>query len=356
MLRFSELGLGAAGVALALVACGGSNSVVGGACAEGYVQKGSECVPSSSVSDGGFLGDGDQGDASPRDRDGDTPGDAQTNPADDATSVVSTTTTGPSLVCFDPDILCGNECIDPTSDPNNCGSCGKVCPSNSCVAGKCVGAAPGHVVVIGHDYTTSPSSFSSQARVLSNATLLPASNPLRVMSYEQYADATSVKNAEALVSAAAKQLGRGISFVPTTTSVAVSSGIDVNAYDVLLVHDQKNAPEGVLGAIGSAWQVDGHITAFLHAGGVVIVLSGGGGTGEMPALTTSAQLLAVDAQSTVTGGLSVLAAADAIGTGVVSPYVPKPSTVTFVTEANGGNVVWVVGQNGAPVVVHKVMP
>jgi len=76
----------------------------------------------------------------------------------------------------------------------------------------------------------------------------------------------------------------------------------------------------------------------------------------MPDLATNAQLLSVNSQTVTTGSLSVLAPADAIGSGVVSPYVPKPSTVSFDAEASGGNVVWVVAQNGAPVVVHKIMP
>ena len=338
-------------VASALVACADVNSVVGGACAKGYVEQNNACVPATSVTgdDGGVVSNDDGG--SNLDLDGGTPGNRN-----DGSSTTPTSTVGPGTVCIAPEIQCGSDCIDPTSDPNNCGACGHVCPSNSCVASKCVGSAPGHVVVIGHDYASAPSTFSSQARVLSNATLLPASNPLRVMSYEEYADASSVKNAEGAINGEAKQLGRSINFVPVTSSQTVSSTIDVNAFDVLLVHDQKNAPQSALATIGTGWQSDGKIASFLHAGGVVIVLSGGAGTAEMPDLATNAQLLSVNSQTSITGSLQVLAPADAIGSGVVSPYVPKPSTVSFDTEANGGDVVWVVAQNGAPVVVHKIMP
>ena len=338
--------------ASALVACADVNSVVGGACAKGFVEQDNTCVPAASAGDdGGIVTTNDDGGSS-ADPDG---GGVPKRDASSGTTP-TTSTVGPGLVCVAPEIQCGSDCIDPTSDPMNCGACGHVCPSNSCVAAKCVGSAPGHVVAIGHDYAIAPTSFSSQARVLSNATLLPASNPLRVMSYEQYADATAVKNAEGVVNAEAKQLGRSITFVPVTSSQTVSSTIDVNAFDVLLVHDQKNAPTSALATIGTSWQSDGKISTFLHAGGVVIVLSGGAGTAEMPDLATNAQLLAVNSQSQITGSLQVLAPADAIGSGVVSPYVPKPSTVSFDTEANGGDVVWVVAQNGAPVVVHKIMP
>ncbi|HEY1960713.1 MAG TPA: hypothetical protein VGH28_34110 [Polyangiaceae bacterium] len=342
-----------------LAACADVNSVVGGACAEGYVEQGNACVLAPLATGSGDAGapnaDAGSGDTDGGGSDRSRDGGAQTG--SDASSTTSTSTAiDPSNLCTPPEIVCGGVCVDTSSDPNNCGSCGKVCPSNACVAGKCVGSAPGHVVVIGHDYETSPTVFSSQARVLTNATLLPASNPLRVMSYEEFADAPAVQNAEGLVTAEAKQLGRTVSFASVGASSTVSSTLDQNAFDVLLVHDQRRAPSGTLATIGSAWQADGHVAAFLHAGGVVIVLTGGGGTGEMPALASNAGLLDVTAQTAITGSLTVLAPADAIGSGVVSPYVPKPSTVTLDTEANGGDVVWVVAQNGAPVVVHKVMP
>ena len=331
-----------------LAACADVNSVVGGACAQGYVEQGNACVLAPLTTGGGD-------DAGTPDADRLREGGVQTDDAG-TSNTSNSTVIDPSNLCTPPDLRCGGVCVDTSSDPNNCGSCGKVCPSNACVAGKCVGSAPGHVVVIGHDYASEPTTFSSQARVLTNATLMPASNPLRVMSYEEFADETYVANAEAVVTAEAKQLGRTVSFVPVTSSSTVSSSLDQNAYDVLLVHDQRSAPSGTLGTIGSSWQSDGHVAAFLHAGGVVVVLTGGGGAGEMPALATNAGLLAVSAQTSITGSLTVLAPADAVGSGVVSPYVPKPSTVTLDTEANGGDVVWVVAQNGAPVVVHKVMP
>ena len=367
MLRIRELI--AASAILACTACADTNSVVGGACATGYVEQGNACVPSTSVGgDGGIVNDGDggpspNGDASRPSDDASAQGDSSSTTSDATTSDASTSdagdptaTIGQGFFCVPPEIKCGDVCVDPTSDPDNCGSCGHVCPSNSCVASKCVGSAPGHVVVIGHDYAIAPSTFSSQARVLTNATLIPASNPLRVMSYDEFADATSVANAEGVVNAEAKQLGRSVTFVSTSSSQTVSSTIDVNSYEVLLVHDQKKAPQGALGTIGSSWQSSGTIATFLHAGGVVIVLSGGTGTAEMPSLATNASLLTVNSQSTITGSLSVLAPADAVGSGVISPYVPKANTVSFDTESNGGNVVWVVAQNGAPVVVHKIMP
>jgi len=345
------------GLVSVLVACGNANDVVGGACSQGYVPQDGTCVPASAVNtngDGGLSQDDAQvgSDAN----DGDGHGIVDRTIPSPTTDPTSATNSGPPFFCIAPEILCSGLCLDPTSDPDNCGSCGKVCPSNTCVGGKCVGSAPGHVIVIGQDYAMIPTAASSQARVLSNATLMPLSNPLRVMSYEEYADATAVKNAEALVSGEAKLLGRTVTFLATTSSSTVSSTIDITTYDVLFVHDQKNAPSGTLATIGTGWSMDGNVATFLHAGGVVVVLTGGTGTGEMPSLATNASLLAVDSQTTITGSLTVLAPADAVGSGVVSPYLPKANVVSMSTEANGGDVVWVVGQSGTPVVVHKVMP
>jgi hypothetical protein len=39
--------------------------------------------------------------------------------------------------CAPGQIPCGNGCIDPTSDPNNCGACGNVCTSQVCQNGAC---------------------------------------------------------------------------------------------------------------------------------------------------------------------------------------------------------------------------
>lgn len=54
-----------------------------------------------------------------------------------------TATTTTRLLCSLGHVACGDVCIDPTSDVNNCGSCGNVCPAGqagdvaACVAGVC---------------------------------------------------------------------------------------------------------------------------------------------------------------------------------------------------------------------------
>ena len=38
--------------------------------------------------------------------------------------------------------MCGNDCVDTSSDPNNCGTCFNVCTSGSCVGSTCTTSAP----------------------------------------------------------------------------------------------------------------------------------------------------------------------------------------------------------------------
>jgi hypothetical protein len=83
----------------------------------------------------------------------------------------------------------------------------------------------------------------------------------------------------------------------------------------------------------------------------------------MPAFETQAGLLAVSAHTRIPPGtpVDVIAPSDAVGLGVLSPYGVGKSSVHFATsEANGGNVVYVVSDSfdggSEPVVVHKIVP
>ncbi|MBI5487274.1 MAG: hypothetical protein HY905_08075 [Deltaproteobacteria bacterium] len=46
---------------------------------------------------------------------------------------------GSDAGCADEGLACSGDCIDPTRDPDNCGSCGTVCGAHaSCETGECV--------------------------------------------------------------------------------------------------------------------------------------------------------------------------------------------------------------------------
>jgi hypothetical protein len=132
-------------------------------------------------------------------------------------------------------------------------------------------------------------------------------------------------------------------------------------YQVLLIADQPNAPGGVdLGALGASWAPT--LAQFTQRGGVVVVLDGGGGADQMPAMVTGTGLLTVTSDAPLATGtpLQVAAPGDALGIGVLNPYAAGVHSVSFVTEPPAGALVYVVvAPNDAgtrpPVVVHKVL-
>lgn len=259
--------------------------------------------------------------------------------------------------CIPPLVFCGGQCIDAAADPVNCGACSVVCASQICTSSRCVGAASGGIIYIGHDYTTTLAG-TAQARVLSNAVFIPQSNPLHVMSYERHARASAITRVDAILGGVATQIGRGLNIRHTSTDTDIPSLLTLPGFDVLLVHDQPTAPDGALGVLGTSWAST--LATFTLGGGVVVVLDGGGGIDQMPAFSNGTGLLNVIANAPLTVGtpLVVASRSDVVGIAVISPYGAGQSSVSLSTEANGGSVVYVVdvaadAGTTAPVVVHK---
>jgi hypothetical protein len=254
---------------------------------------------------------------------------------------------------------CSGSCVDETSDSNNCGRCGKVCPSGFCSSSACEGTTEGDIVVIGDDYN-SAATVPSGAKLLTNAVFLPTSYPIQVLSFEEYADPVSVSNVKAILNAEVGLTGHKINVTVSNSDSDIPANLTIANYDVLLMYDQEAADPGVLGPLGASWATA--LSHFTVAGGIVVSLDGAAGTTEeMPVFDTMAGLLAVSDHTVMSKNtpLDVVSGGDAIGHGVVSPYAAKPNSVFFTTsESNGGNVTYVVvdslGQ--APVVVHKEVP
>ncbi len=345
--------LSAAALPLAVfAACGRDNALVDGECAVGYTLIGNQCVLGCPLCDAnvadvagdeGSTGDGTLSDVQ-------TPDTASDSPTVDAIS------------CDDGLTLCNGTCVDTTTDPYNCGACNVVCPSLLCSNSLCQGIVPGSLVTIGHDYEVSYS--VAQAKVLGNALLLASASSLRVRSYEQYASTTAVGNVKSILSAAAAAASRTITFTVATTPTDVSVAMTALNTDVLVIYDQVSAPTSTLATIGAGWSTA--ITNFTHVGGIVIALDGAGGTfPQMPALIQAASILDVTGDTVIAASspLDVVAPADGVGLGVVSPYGSGKHSVFFAcSEPNTPPVTYVVedpaGDAGPtqPVVVHKVAP
>jgi hypothetical protein len=248
---------------------------------------------------------------------------------------------------------CGGVCVDITSDSQHCGACGVVCASGLCNGGVCRGAIPGHLVAIGHDYYKTPT--AAAARLLTNAAFLPGRNPVRVLAYGEYADASVATSVDRVLDGAAAS-GR------TWTKTIASSRADFDAlsidrFDVVLVYDQPNAPTGTLADVGA--NLRRKLLSFGEAGGVVIVLDGGSGIGQMPSFLSASTLVDASSDSSLRAvALDVVTPGDAIGIGVLTPYLSANRTVSFTLASPLPSETTVVvreSTSSAPVVLHRVM-
>lgn len=259
-------------------------------------------------------------------------------------------------LCAPPLVACGGRCVDVQTDPENCGICGKFCVSFLCGAGVCQGTNPGHVVAMGHDYS-SITQGTSQARVLVNSVFIARSNPLQILSYERDASPAAVSNVKSIISANAA--GRQLNFTVSNNASDLTAGNLSTRFDVIVIHDQQGRSAADLGADGTSWSAS--LGTFLTRGGTILVLDGAGGQAGMPALLTNAGLLMTPSHTPLAdfAPVNVVAPLDLLSTGVVSPYAAFPRSSTLnTTEPNGGSVTWVVradGGTGNPVVVHKVV-
>ncbi|MEO7096933.1 MAG: hypothetical protein ABI175_26980, partial [Polyangiales bacterium] len=245
---------------------------------------------------------------------------------------------------------------DTDIDPFNCGRCGNVCPTGLCNGGVCRGARSGHVAAIGHDYSTAAPS-SAAGKVVANGVFLPSANPVRVLVLDQYADATAETSVGKILDSTATITGRTWKKTVAATSADVLTKLSIDAFEVLLVLDQPKAPAGALATIGD--DLKAKVTSFNETGGVVVVLDGGGGIGEMPAFLSASGLLATSGHTSISGKtVDVIAPADAIGIDVLTPYLAGNKSVTFtLTTAPSPTIVVVVEEptSSGPVVIHRVV-
>jgi hypothetical protein len=366
-----------------LPGCG--DAVVGGSCAPGYAMCNGACQPLAACQDVGpdtfvDVGDGAPGDVGDGSADGyETDGMLPDGVAcPDPPYVTNDHCGGCEIACGgttplckgqgDPPVYgcvspcepgktyCNGVCVDTDIDPYNCGGCGNFCPTGLCNGGKCRGAVPGHAVAIGHDYVGA-APLAAVSKVLVNAAFLPGRNPVRILGYQEYADAASVARVKAVLDGGTSMSGRTYALTPAATQAELLSKLTIDAFDVVLIYDQPNAPAGTLLGVGAAFAPD--FASFSESGGVIVALDGASGVGEMPTFLAASGLLDTGAHTTVTSSeLQVVAPADAVGIGVLSPYQAPTRSVTFgsLGAASATQVSVVVEPvSKAPVVIHRVV-
>jgi hypothetical protein len=200
-----------------------------------------------------------------------------------------------------------------------------------------------------------------QTVLLGNALFLSRRSPVRVLAYEEHAAAGATGRLVETLNYAVAASGRTYQISTAASAAQVETTLRIGDYEALIVLDQPEAPAGVLGLTGSSWATP--LDDFVRAGGTVIVLDGGGGVGEMGALTTSAGLFAIDGETALaqTDLVYNRAPSDSVGVSVLSPFRTLPDSCTFVTTAPADQAtIFVVtdsapgGSLGRPVVVHRV--
>jgi hypothetical protein len=201
---------------------------------------------------------------------------------------------------------------------------------------------------------------SAQTTLLGNAVFLPRRDPVRVLAYSEHAESAIMNSTDRTIRWAGTNLNLTADITRTASLTQIESELTLVNYDVFLVYDQSQAASGQLAAAGA--QLAATLDAFTSPGGVVVVMSGGTGIGEMPAFATSAGLANISAETPYTSELAYNRASfDVIGFGVISPFLTLASSCTLTTtEAPASDTVFVVTDTaptmgvGAPVVLHKI--
>jgi hypothetical protein len=301
------------GVVIAAVALGGCfDSLVGGDCRPGWIAVGGECQPDVDDPDAGSRPDADV-DADP----------------DAAACAVGAT-------------WCG-ACVDLATDPDHCGACGVTCGSGICAANACVGAAAGHVVLIGHDYRVH---HAAAARLLANATTLGGAATPRIALSAASGDDDGEAAVRVALTTGLAAAGHG--WLPVV--IAGGAPLERSTVDVLIILPRFAAPAASL-AEGQAWGAG--LAGFVAAGGTVIGLDSPGGT--TVDVLRGAGVSTATSGAPATGGLVTIAApGDALAVGVPSPYLGERGTTTFTVDVSAGTVV--ARSAGAAVAIHLATP
>ncbi len=263
--------------------------------------------------------------------------------------------------CDDPLVACSGKCVDLMTHPENCGACGTICPSGICDEGACAGANVGHVVGLcfGYSQFVNGTNPPPHAVMLSNAVFIPLRDPVRLLVYNEF---TPTANDDALrqnLDVMGRLRGRDYLVTNVGSSAEVVSQLTIFDYDVFIVTDQPLAPRGALGQVGTEWADDGAIDAFARAGGVVILLSSGTGTSEMPELYTNAGFFDVSEEQDISGETVYNNdATDVLGSNVLNLFLAPLGSCTYTTrETQADDIKFVVTDardgTGEPLAVHR---
>lgn len=268
-------------------------------------------------------------------------------------------------LCEPPLIACGDQCVDTNVHPLHCGGCFNVCPSGICQDATCVGATTGHVALYCMNYSYARED-AAHTVLLGNAVFLPFRSEVRILAFTRWAPVAGRNAVNRVIDWSAASRGRSYTIEYISDPALLSSRLSIQNFEVFLVYEQTTAPQGQLADLGSSWGGSLVLDSFARAGGMIVVLDGAQGTGEMDEFINTAGLFSVDGHSPIdvvdtTTRFYNRAPGDALGINVLSPVSAVPYSCTFQTlEPPTPETVFVLGDApapdpGNPVVVHRIV-
>jgi hypothetical protein len=255
------------------------------------------------------------------------------------------------LACEAEESVCGQQCLNLATDPDNCGACGNPCMSGLCSNGLCEAAGTGRAIVIGHDYLKNRPAMN---RILGNAVFLWPVNPVRLLVYEGSANAAAIAGADAAIAQVARATGRqSVRTAAAATEVpALLAATDV--FDVFLIYGQELADDASLVQLGVDWS--DALLAFMTSGGTVVLLDAAyaGNSGTCQILARPDLFPLTRAASTTGDVCTVIAHGDALATGLPKTYLCERNSTSFVVSNVSATITPVVEDSGLAVVVHRI--
>jgi hypothetical protein len=252
-----------------------------------------------------------------------------------------------SFECAAPLVDCGGICVDLDSDPANCGYCDHVCASGICELSECADTPAGHLVIIGHDFT---SSNSAMQRVAGNAVFLARGAPVSVLVYEEGSDFASIAGIDQAIDYVASTDGRSWQREAASATLLPFRLATAN---VLVIYTQQQATNDQLQTLGQEWALA--INEFLRGGGVIVLFDGAGNNdGTYQLLGPAGVFYASSMEQASDMRLTLAAPGDQVALGVPKQYVARGGVVRFENIGTPAEVV-VKDSSDLPVIVHRVI-
>jgi hypothetical protein len=269
-------------------------------------------------------------------------------------------------VCDPPFTFCpiAARCEDLSDDPDNCGSCGNVCISGICAAGVCQDAVPGHLIVVGHDYTAANATMRQLAQ---RSVFLAAGAPVPALTYQGTASDATVARINAVIESS---IERQWAPVALANAAQLSLFLDnaVPKFGVFVIYPQAGeSDQNLLQKLRQDWL--NALAGFLKRGGVVVLfehnpsdVNGGvrnSGTHQILGCRNASgdctALFSATAVRTVLSATLMVDRSDQIAIGVPEAYVGANNTMRFSGVTSAGNSVVTDPTSGDPVIVHRAV-